>query len=239
MNFSAEVFFEYLFQEKFLVAAGVTLLVAVAAQAIGVAIGLVLALFSLSRHKPLRWIAAGYIWLWRGTPPLVQLFLLYFGLPQLGIRLNVIEAGLIGLGFYAASYMAEIIRAGIESIAEDQTQAARAMGFSRLGALRYVILPQAVRVILPPFGNEFASMMRTTSLLSVISFEELLRVTRIAINETYRVLELYSVAVVYYLLMYTIWIVVQSWLERVASRGAVPRSHRRRQGGAKPAPAAG
>ncbi|MCP4384787.1 MAG: amino acid ABC transporter permease [Hyphomicrobiales bacterium] len=224
MIFSFEVFAEYLGQSRFAIAAGVTLLIAIAAQTIGVLIGLVLALFSLSRFSALRWIAATYIWIWCSTPPLVQLFLLFFGLPQLGIRLSPIEAGLIGLGFHAASYMAEIIRAGIQSVDTDQMQAARAMGFSRLRAMRYVILPQALRVILPPFGNEFASMMRTSSLLSVISIEELLRVTRIAINETYQVIELYSVAAVYYLAMYTMWIVVQAWLERVATRGSVARN---------------
>lgn len=224
MNFSVDVFVEYLFQARFAIAACVTLLMAIATQSIGVVIGLVLALFSLSRFWALRSFAATYIWIWRGTPPLVQLFLLFFGLPQLGIRLSVLQAGLIGLGLYAAAYMAEIIRAGIQSIPPDQMQAARAMGFSRLQAMRYVILPQALRVILPPFGNEFASMMRTTALLSVISFEELLRVTRLAINETYRVIELYSVAAIYYLLMYTAWLVVQAWLERVAARGVVARA---------------
>ncbi len=227
MNFSVDVFVEYLFQARFAIAAVVTLMVAVVAQGIGVGVGLILALFSLSRFSALRGIAAAYIWIWRGTPPLVQLFLLFFGLPQLGIRLSVLQAGLIGLGLYAASYMAEIIRAGIQSIPPDQMQAARAMGFSRLQAMRYVILPQAFRIILPPFGNEFASMMRTTALLSVISFEELLRVTRIAINETYRVIELYSVAAVYYLAMYTAWLLVQLWLERVAARGVAPRASAR------------
>ena len=227
MNFSVDVFVEYLFQGRFAIAAVVTLMVAVVAQGIGVGVGLMLALFSLSRFSALRGIAAAYIWIWRGTPPLVQLFLLFFGLPQLGVRLSVLQAGLIGLGLYAASYMAEIIRAGIQSIPPDQMQAARAMGFSWLQAMRYVILPQAFRIILPPFGNEFASMMRTTALLSVISFEELLRVTRIAINETHRVIELYSVAAVYYLAMYTAWLLVQLWLERVAARGAAPRTNAR------------
>ena len=223
MNFSSEIFFEYLTRPEFAAAAGVTFLVAIAAQGIGVVLGLVLALFGMSRYAALRWFAAFYIWLWRGTPPLVQLLLLYFGLTQLGIRLTVLQAGLIGLGCYAAAFMAEIIRSGIEAVPRDQTLAARAMGFSRLQTLRRVVLPQALRIILPPFGNEFASMMRTTSLLSVISFEELLRVTRMAINETYRVIELYSVAAVYYLALYTIWLVVQTWLERAASRGVTAR----------------
>lgn len=224
MDFSTEIFVDYLTRPEFAAAAGVTLAVAVAAQAIGVVVGLILALFGMSSHAPLRWFTAGYIWLVRGTPPLVQLFLLYFGLTQFGIRLSVLQAGLIGLGGYAAAFMSEIIRSGLASVSPDQMQAARAMGFSRLQALRFVILPQTLRVMLPPFGNEFASMMRTTSLLSVISFEELLRVTRMAINETYRVIELYSVAAVYYLAMYSIWLIVQAWLEQAARRGVTARS---------------
>ena len=94
------------------------------------------------------------------------------------------------------------------------------MGCSRLVALRWVILPQAARVMLPPFGNEFASMMRTTSLLSVISFEELLRVTTLAINDTFRPLELYSVAACYYLALYTAWTLIQARLERLAAVGS-------------------
>lgn len=224
MQFSLETFFHYLLQPRFASVAGVTLLVAIAAQAIGTVIGLVLALFALSRVRALRIFTGVYVWLWRGTPPLVQLFLLYFGLPQLGIRLGVLEAGLIGLGCYAGAYMSEIIRSAVLTIPPDQMQAARAMGLSWFQTMVNVILPQSVRLILPPFGNEFASMMRTTSLLSVISFSELLRVTRMAINETYAVLELYAVAACWYLLMYTAWIVVQRQLERWGARGSVKRN---------------
>lgn len=142
-----------------------------------------------------------------------------FGLPQLGLRLNVLEAGVAALSLYAAAYMAEIIRAGLELIDKGQAEAARSLGFSRGLTMRSVPLPQALRVILPPFGNEFTSMMRTTSLLSVISFEELLRVTTLAINEIFRPLELYSVAAVYYLLMTTGWMYVQILLERRLTPG--------------------
>src|SRR5690606_12825649 len=113
-----------------------------------------------SRHRVLRFFSGTWVWLWRGTPPLVQLFLLYFGLPQLGIRLGVLQAGLIGLGCYSSAYMAEIIRGAMQAIPPDQMQAARAMGMSWLGAMIHVILPQSLRLILPPFGNEFSSMMR-------------------------------------------------------------------------------
>ena len=219
MAFSSEIYFEYFFSNKFLFAALITLSVAIIAQTIGVILGTILALFKLSEKKTLIYIANAYIWVWRGTPPLIQLFLLYFGLAQLGFRLSAIQAGIFGLGCYSAAYMSEIIRAAIISIHADQLTASRSMGFSWIQSMRYVIIPQSIRIILPPFGNEFASMMRTTSLLSVISFEELLRVTRIAINETYSVMELYAVAATYYLIMYSAWILLQQYLEKLASKG--------------------
>ena len=224
MAFSSEIYFEYFFSNKFLFAALITLSVAIIAQTIGVILGTILALFKLSEKKTLIYIANAYIWVWRGTPPLIQLFLLYFGLAQLGFRLSAIQAGIFGLGCYSAAYMSEIIRAAIISIHADQLTAARSMGFSWIQSMRYIIIPQSIRIILPPFGNEFASMMRTTSLLSVISFEELLRVTRIAINETYSVMELYAVAATYYLIMYSAWILLQQYLEKLASKGTQPRS---------------
>src|SRR6185312_3607598 len=123
------------------------------------------------------------------------------------------------LSFYAGAYMSEIVRAAILSIDGGQIDAARTLGFSRFEILRTVIAPQAIRVALPPFGNEFAGMMRTTSLLSVISFEELLRVTTLTINEVYKPLELYSVAATYYLAMNTAWMLIQARLERRYSAG--------------------
>jgi len=224
LDFSFEVYIEYFWSNKFLFAALITLSVAIIAQTIGVILGTVLALFQLSEKKALIYFANSYIWVWRGTPPLIQLFLLYFGLAQLGFRLSAIEAGIFGLGCYSSAYMSEIIRAAIISIHADQLTAARSMGFSWIQTMRFIIVPQSIRIILPPFGNEFASMMRTTSLLSVISFEELLRVTRIAINETYSVMELYAVAATYYLIMYTVWLLIQQYLEKLASKGTHPRS---------------
>ncbi len=224
MAFSFEIYFEYFWNTKFLYAALITLSVAIIAQTIGVILGTILALFQLSEKKSLVYFANSYIWVWRGTPPLIQLFLLYFGLAQLGFRLSAIEAGIFGLGCYSSAYMSEIIRAAIMSIHSDQLTAARSMGFSWMQSMRFIIIPQSIRIILPPFGNEFASMMRTTSLLSVISFEELLRVTRIAINETYSVMELYAVAATYYLIMYSAWLLIQQYLEIIASKGIRPRS---------------
>lgn len=213
MIWSWETFFTYLVDPRMVRAAIVTLTVATVAQIAAAAIGFALALM-LRSTRPVALIAGSFIWLFRGTPPLLQLLLLYFGLPQLGVRLSVLEAGLASLSLYGAAYMAEIVRAALDSVDEGQVEAARAMGLSRFETMRSVILPQALRIVLPPFGNEFSSMMRTTSLLSVISFEELLRVTTLAINETFRAFELYAVASVYYLAMTTAWMMIQARLER-------------------------
>lgn len=224
MVWSGEVFWTYLFDSRILVAAGITVMVASAAQFGATAIGFLLALGLRSVRRWVRLAIGVYVWFFRGTPPLVLLLLAYFGLPQLGIRLSVLQAGLIGLSMYSAAYMAEIIRAALAAIDRGQIEAARSMGFSRAETMRSILLPQAIRLILPPFGNEFASMMRTTSLLSVISFEELLRATNMIINQTFRPLELYAVAALWYLAMATAWMVVQSALERrVALEQAPPR----------------
>jgi polar amino acid transport system permease protein len=223
MTWTWSIYFSYLFSWPFAIGALVTLGMAIAAQTIAVLIGTLVALASLAKFRLLRIAAGIYLWVWRGTPPLVQLLLLYLGLPQFGVRLSVFEASLIVLSCYAGAYMSEIVRAAIMSIDKGQVDAGRSLGFSRFEALRTIIMPQAIRVALPPFGNEFAGMMRTTSLLSVISFQELLRVTTLTINEVYKPLELYSVAATYYLLMYTAWIFIQARLEHGSSTGVDAR----------------
>ena len=228
MIWSADVFWTYLADPRIVAAAGVTILVATAAQTGATAIGFVLALGMRSRVASLRLAVATYVWLFRGTPPLVLLLLAYFGLPQLGIRLGVLEAGLICLSMYSAAYMAEIVRAALGAIDRGQVEAARSLGMSRAETMRSILLPQAIRLILPPFGNEFASMMRTTSLLSVISFEEVLRATNMIINQTFRPLELYAVAALWYLAMATAWMAIQAVLERRAALDPAPGGGRLR-----------
>lgn len=227
MSWSWETFLAYIGDPLFVRAALVTLWVAIVSQIIGVVVGLGVALMQLAQNPVVRAVANAHVWFWRGSPLLVQLFLLFFGLPQLGIRLNVIEAGLIGLGLNASAFMAEIIRGTILSVDRGEIEAARSLGMGRGETMSHVILPQAARLIVPPLGNEFLSNLRTTSLLSVISFEELLRVTTLAINETFRAIELYSVAALYYLAMTTVWILIQAAIERRLAAGSdrhrVPR----------------
>lgn len=214
-----EVFLRYLGARELLFAARTTVWLTVVAMACGVIVGVGLALCGISRSRPLRAVPAAYVWLFRGTPLLVQLLFLYLGLPQLGIRLSVLQAAVLGLSLHEAAYVSEILRAGLLAVDRGQTDAARALGLSGGQALRFVIFPQAARVIIPPLGNNFNQMLRTTSIVSVISYVELLRTTQDLINLTFRPIELYTVAALYYLTLTTMWNGIQRVIERFYGRG--------------------
>ena len=207
-------FSEYLTNEYLFWGAVTTLWLTAVAIVAGLLIGVALA---LARVSPFGWLAAFarfYIWIFRGTPLLVQLIIIYTGLPQLGIKLSVIESALIGLSLNEAAYLAEIIRAGILAVPRGQTDAGMAMGLTNAQVMRFVIMPQAFRIIIPPLGNSVNGLLKTTSICSVISMEELLRRTQMLIQEKFLVLELFIVAALYYLAMTTIWDFFQRRLER-------------------------
>jgi polar amino acid transport system permease protein len=215
-------FLHYLHNGYLLKGAGVTLALSLACLAIGLVCGTLAALMRMSPRAYLNKPAAFYIWLMRGTPVLVQLIIIYTGLPQLGIRFNVIESCLLGLGLNEGAYLAEIIRAGILSVAKGQFDAARSVGMTHAMTMRIIVLPQAMRVIIPPLGNTFNSLLKTTSLASVISMEELLRRTEVLIQVQFKVLEIFIVAALYYLVMTTIWGFIQERLEAHFSRSHAP-----------------
>ncbi|MGA1318202.1 MAG: amino acid ABC transporter permease, partial [Rubrivivax sp.] len=154
-----------------------------------------------------------YIWVFRGTPLLVQLIIIYTGLPQLGLKLSVLESALLGLILNEAAYLAEIIRGGILGVSAGQSSAARALGLNSAQTMMYVVMPQAIRIIIPALGNSVNGLLKTTSVTSVISMEELLRRTQILIQEKFLVLELFTVAALYYLLMTSVWDIVQRRIE--------------------------
>jgi polar amino acid transport system substrate-binding protein len=151
----------------------VTLELSLAAMAIAVALGLLLALTRLYAPAPVRGLSVAYIELIRGTPLLIQLFLIFYGLPHVGIRFSPVLAAILGLGLNYSAYEAENYRAGIQSIPRTQMEAALALGMSRLQALRYVIVPQAMRLVLPPVTNDFIALLKDSSLVSVITMVEL------------------------------------------------------------------
>ncbi len=206
-------FIDYLFNPYILSGAVTTLWLTLAAIAGGLVVGCALALARLSSHSWLAGPAHFYIWVFRGTPLLVQLIIIYTGLPQLGLKLSVIESALLGLILNEAAYLAEIVRGGIQSVPVGQTNAARAVGFSSAQTMRYIVMPEAMRLIIPTLGNSINGLLKTTSITSVISMEELLRRTQVLIQEKFMVLELFLVAAIYYLLMTTAWDFVQRRIE--------------------------
>lgn len=203
-----------------------TIYLAVVAQALGVGLGLLLALARRSRRLPLRIFASVYIWLVRGTPLLVQALLIYDGVASLGLYsfpdLNVIgvsipgviQAGIITLALNEAAYMAEIMRAAIDSVETGQMEAAESLGMKRRQAMRHVVLPQAMRVVIPPLGNEFNNMLKVTTLLSVIGLNELFLAAQDYNSATFRTFEIFTVVAIYYIVMTTVWSFIQSAIER-------------------------
>jgi polar amino acid transport system permease protein len=228
-------FFEHLLfspPSSFVQGAVRTIYLAVIAQALGVALGLWLALWRRSRRLPLRAFASGYIWLVRGTPLLVQAVIIYDGVTSIGLysfstlRLGpvsvpgVVQAGIITLALNEGAYMAEIMRAAIDSVDRGQAEAAESLGMRRRQAMRHVVLPQAMRVVIPPLGNEFNNMLKVTSLLSVIGLQELFLAAQDYNSATFRTFEIFLVAAIYYIVMTTAWSFIQSMIERrLASRG--------------------
>lgn len=208
-----EGFFGYLTNGYVFEGAVTTLWLTLAAIFGGLVAGAVIAAMRLS---PYRWISAFaqfYIWIFRGTPLLVQLIIIYTGLPQLGIRFTVLESALIGLILNEAAYLAEIIRGGVLGVPAGQSNAGRALGLTPLQVTTYIVAPQAVRIILPALGNSVNGLLKTTSITSVISMEELLRRTQVLIQEKFLVLELFIVAAIYYLIMTTAWDLIQRRIE--------------------------
>jgi polar amino acid transport system substrate-binding protein len=171
--------------------------------ALAVILGLGVVLVRLYGITPLQWLAQAYVEVVRGTPLLIQLFLIYYGLPQIGIRLNPFLAGVLGLGLNYAASEAENYRAGIQAIPRGQTEAALALGMSRWQTLRHVILPQAFKLVIPPVTNDFIAMFKDSSIVSVITMVELTKVYGMLANSTYDYIGLgLMTAAIYFALSY-------------------------------------
>ncbi len=218
MNWSWSSFWDFLISPYLLRGAWTTVWLTVAATAIGLLVGSAAALMKMAANPLLRWVASFYIWLWRATPLLVQLVILYTGLPQIGIRLTVVECALIGFGLNEAAYLAEVIRAGIRSVDRGQVEAAKALGMNYAKTMRIVVLPQAARVIVPPLGNQFNGMLKVSSLASVITMQELLRSAQQLAQLEFRVLEAYVAAAMYYIVLTTLWGEIQRRIEAALDR---------------------
>jgi cystine transport system permease protein len=181
--------------------AGLTLLLAVSAMVGGLALGLPTALMRVAPWAPLRWPAALYVSAFRGTPLLVQLFVVYYGLPSIGIEFTPVMAGVLTLSLNAGAYLSESLRGAILAVAQGQWRAAYSLGLGWAPTLRHVVLPQALRVAVPSMSNTLISLIKDTSLVSVITMTELMLVTKELISVTFRPLPLYvAAAIIYWML---------------------------------------
>jgi len=191
-----------------------TVELSVVAMGLAVVAGLVVVLGRLYGVAPVRWLAQAYVEVIRGTPLLIQLLLVYYGLPQIGIRLNAFCAAILGLGLNYAASESENYRAGIQSIPRGQTEAALALGMSRCQTLRRVVLPQALRVVIPPVTNDFIAMFKDSSIVSVITMVELTKVYGMLAMSTYDYIGLgLMTAGIYFVLSYPASLFA-NWLEK-------------------------
>lgn len=230
MNFDLQYFLDLVFTPppSLLYAVWITVSVTIASMIVGIGVGLLLALSGISRHGTLRGLNWLYVWFFRGTPILVQMFLIYFGLPALiGVDLfpstlntplfsisGSILAGIFAFSLHEAAYMSEITRAGIHSVDRGQNEAAQALGMTPALAMRRIILPQALRIIVPPLGNQCNMMFKTTAFLSVIAVPELVHVADSLRAATFKTFEPYAAISVYYLLLTGGWTLLQQWIEK-------------------------
>ncbi len=209
---------DYIVSDPFVEGAEMTLLITAVSLLIGMAVGLVLALMEESRFPPVRGVALTYLWLFRGTPVLFQLIFVFNVLPSFGILFSGFTSAVLALGLNEGAYMAEIMRSGIQAVGRGQRTAGRALGLRDWQVMRYIVLPQAARIIIPPVGNQFIGMLKLSALVSVIAVEELLLVANQTASANFRYLEALSAAGLYYLLFTTLFMIAQSWIENWARR---------------------
>ncbi|MBS0967408.1 amino acid ABC transporter permease [Chimaeribacter arupi] len=195
-----------------------TLQLSIGGMAFGLFLGFVLALMRLSRFWPLAWLSRIYVSIFRGTPLIAQLFMIYYGLPQFGIELDPMPAAMIGLSLNTAAYTSETLRAAISSIERGQWEAAASIGMTPWQTLRRVILPQAARTALPPLGNSFISLVKDTSLAATIQVPELFRQAQLITSRTFEVFTMYLAASLVYWVLATLLSALQNRLEARVNR---------------------
>lgn len=243
---------EYLFNSRILRGVQLTIVLTIISQTLGVIGGVILAVMGRSPNPVFRWLSAGFIWIFRGTPLLIQIILWYnlaivipsFGLSIPGTNVGFsfdtntimtpIVAAIIALGLNESAYMAEIVRGGLLAVDHGQEEAARALGMRRSQSMRRIILPQAIRVIVPPTGNELINMLKNTSLLSVIAVQELLTSAQQIYASNFLTVELLFVASIWYLALSTIASYGQSRIEKRFGRSDAISTRPRQKWNAKP-----
>ncbi len=221
---------------KFLDGLWLTIAISVVSMALALMLGLIIALMGRSRFVPLRILASLYIWIIRGTPLLVQLVILYTGFAAanifrfedvtIGILIKgAVQAAVVGLMLNESAYISEIVRGGLESIERGQSEAALSLGMTPLGAMRWIVVPQAIRVMVPPLGNSFNGLMKSTSILSIIGVAEMYQVGSTMAASTFKAFEIFIVIALYYLALTTVWTIIQTWIENwLNAKAGLPKA---------------
>ncbi|HEU0175436.1 MAG TPA: ABC transporter substrate-binding protein/permease [Blastocatellia bacterium] len=220
-----------------LIGAPMTLLISVLGMALAIVIGLAVALIYLYAPRPASWLARGYVELFRGTPLLIQLYLIFYGLPNIGIRLSPLVAAVVGLGLNYAAYEAENYRAGIEAIPRGQMEAALSLGMTRAQSLRHVIVPQAMRLVIPPVTNDFIALFKDSSIVSVITMVELTKIYGQLASTYYDYIGAGILTAAIYFLMGLPFVRLARWVEKrlaIDKRAVVTAKRRWLGAGAKP-----
>ena len=216
--FQPATFLHYLLSVDYLAAAANTLSISLAALLLGLLVGLFLAIGQETGLAPLRPIVTFYLWLFRGTPVLLQIVFAFNVLPSFGIVLPGYACAVLALGLNEGAYMAEIMRAGIRAVGVGQREAARGLGLAEWPIMRLVVLPQALRIVIPPIGNQFIGMLKLSALVSVIGVRELLLIADQAASSNFRYLEALSAAGIYYLALTTLFMAAQGRIEQALRR---------------------
>ncbi len=197
----------------------ITLLLTALSLAFGFILGIALAIGRVYGNRLISWICIGYIEIIRGTPLLVQLFILYFGFPSLGIRLTPLEAAIIGLSLNSGAYQAEYLRGSIQSIESGQMIAARTLGMNTIKSIRNIILPQALRISIPAWSNELIYLLKYTSIAYIIQVEELTAEGKFIAAHTFRYLEIFTIIAVIYLLLTVVFTEI---IDKVDKKFSIP-----------------
>ena len=213
---SFSLILKYLASSTFFQAGLMTLSVTVLSVLLGVLIGLVIAMAQESRVSALQPFVIVYLWLFRGTPVLFQIIFVFNVLPQFGILLSGFACAIIALSLNEAAYMSEILRSGLQAVGRGQRMAGRALGMKDWHVMRHVVLPQALRIVIPPIGNQFIGMLKLSALISVIAVEELLLVANQTASSNFRYLEALAAAGIYYLAFTTVFMILQARIENWA-----------------------
>lgn len=200
--------------------AQLSLVIASCSAIIGIIGGTLLALVQLGAPKMIRWIATGYINITRGTPMLVQISVFYFVLPEFGLKLPALWAAIIAIGSNSACYVSQIIKSGILGVGQGQIEAGRVLGLSHIQIIRYIVLPQAIRMVMPSLGNEFITLIKDSSLASVIGVTELAKTASLIRSRTYDAISIYLAIAVLYLIMTALCAIAIHWLEQRMNRHA-------------------